>query len=549
MATQTRSIALRTPRMPFVQYRPSGYYYRHRIPYVLQPVVEKTAFVFSLGTHCPKLADIRASEIHATVNRHLYEQDSMYPPELTHERAAQIAKRWKRNKLNADFDQRLSARPPTESPQSLAERHQAAIHDLHRVNLVPHTDMIDAVACTHNLNLLSESDEWRRLGYYLLQANAELLKELERRSDITRPHPMAYIPPDDDEQQARSSWIRMSEALEQWVLEEERHPLTMKEHRYKIRRFNDYAGDPYVHEITEGLIREFLTEYAEMPNRMPKSDRARPLTEIVERYEGVDVPRLSPRTIKKALSAVSSLLTWCVEKNHIKENPASGIRLAKRTRKTKRRKRLPFTSSDLSAIFEQSPVYRTGYRPRGGAAHAAYWLPVLALYTGARLEELGQLTLDDIRHEGEITYLDINELEETKSLKNDGSWRRVPLHEAVLDLGFMSYVEDTKKRGHTDLFPYVEALNNKRTANFSKWVNRHFRLMCKISDTRKVFHSFRHTFKDAAREAGIPRDIRNSLMGHSTYGVDEDYGVGYSLRILNESIQKISYGELTIPPW
>lgn len=52
--------------------------------------------------------------------------------------------------------------------------------------------------------------------------------------------------------------------------------------------------------------------------------------------------------------------------------------------------REPFTASDLSMIFE-SGVFRRGERPKGGRGEAAFWLPLVALFTGARLSELGQL--------------------------------------------------------------------------------------------------------------------------------------------------------------
>ncbi|CAN0597590.1 unnamed protein product, partial [Laminaria digitata] len=149
--------------------------------------------------------------------------------DLTHERASKIADQWKRAKLNEDFDRRLSARPPTDSPQTLADRHRRAIEDLRRINLDPHASMIETVVNERNLDLPPKSDDWRRLGYYLLKANADLLQELEKRSDLSRHHPMAYLAPEEGEEDTETPYIRMSEALEGWCGELDRRPYTLAE--------------------------------------------------------------------------------------------------------------------------------------------------------------------------------------------------------------------------------------------------------------------------------------------------------------------------------
>lgn len=173
----------------------------------------------------------------------------------------------------------------------------------------------------------------------------------------------------------------------------------------------------------------------------------------------------------------------------------------------------------------------------------------MALYTGARLEELGQLTIEDVRQEAGRIYLDINDHGEQKFLKNPGSKRRIPVHSQVLDLGFMDYVAAVRQQGHEDLFPYVRSATGKRTAAFSKWINRYLRVESGITDPCKVFHSFRHTFKDACREAGLARDVHNALTGHTTGGVDEGYGLGFSIRVLGDAMESIKYEGLKIPAW
>lgn len=529
--------------MPYVQSRSSGYFYRQRVPKLLRKAIGKTEWVYPLSTYCPKLAARRGAELYVAIHTPLNNtKEAMSPSPLSNERAKQIADRWKRAKLNEDFDQRLSARPPTETPQAIAEQHRRAVDDLRRINLAPHASMIDAVVHQRQLDVPRQSDDWRRLGYYLLHANIEFLQELEQRADPTRHYPMAYLPPDKEELDTQH--LKLSEALEGWCNAMERRPHTLAEWRTNIRRFIELKGDLYVHDIALADIRDFKNACLQIPRSPSKADRKRPLPDVLHRYKNLDVRRLSADSVNKILASVSSVLSWCLDNGYLDKNVARGVRAAKPKIASKRR--LPFSRDDLSAIFETSPVFKDGKRPRGGAGHAAYWLPVLALYTGARLEELGQLTLDDVSCEGEIHYLDINGDGEGQSVKTQSSIRKVPLHPMVFDLGFADYLVKTRRQGHTDLFPYVRSKAVKRTASFSKWVNRYLRECCGISDPRKVFHSFRHTFKDACRDAGIAKDIHDAITGHTDSSVGSRYGQGHSLITLAEAIELVHYPKLAI---
>jgi len=122
-----------------------------------------------------------------------------------------------------------------------------------------------------------------------------------------------------------------------------------------------------------------------------------------------------------------------VDNDLIPTNPAKGIKVAdKRRAKDKRRE---FNKEELKALFS-GPVHTDEARPVGGGGEAAYWLPLLALYTGARQTELGQFWTDDVYEE---SYLDeednehsawvmrfVDNEERGQNVKTDGSERRVP---------------------------------------------------------------------------------------------------------------------------
>jgi integrase len=178
----------------------------------------------------------------------------------------------------------------------------------------------------------------------------------------------------------------------------------------------------------------------------------------------------------------------------------------------------------------------------------------MALYMGARLEELGQALVSDVVTVGGVLCLDINDQSEGKSVKTASSRRTVPIHPELVRLGFQRYVAALDKGGR--LFPDLRQDQfDKWTGNFSKWWGRWARGLG-ITDRRKVFHSFRHTFKAACRRGGIQEETHDLLTGHQGTGVGRSYGrAEYSpelVKTLAKAMRKIGYSGAKVAavgPW
>lgn len=219
----------------------------------------------------------------------------------------------------------------------------------------------------------------------------------------------------------------------------------------------------------------------------------------------------------------------------------------------------PFDLPALKLIFG-SPVYTSDERPEAGVGEAAYWLPLLALFTGARLNELGQLRPSDIL---KLPYMDKdgNDLEawcirivadkaEGLKLKNRWSARRVPIHSDLIRLGFLTYVETAREAGQARIFPELRPDKYAHiTANWSKWFGRYLRGTIKVTNRRMRFHSFRHAFKDYAREAEIPEDVNDAFTGHKGQAVARRYGssLAYPLRPMVSAMAQYRVTGLTLP--
>src|SRR5262249_21141282 len=113
--------------------------------------------------------------------------------------------------------------------------------------------------------------------------------------------------------------------------------------------------------------------------------------------------------------------------------------------------------------------------------------------------------------------------------KNRSSRRRVPLHRAVVEAGFVTWAASYRDGR---LFPGTSSAAGKR---YRRWARR------LVPDERKVFHSWRHTVITLLREAQVPVDIRSAITGHSDGSVQARYGSQYPLSVLAENVAKIVY--------
>lgn len=318
--------------------------------------------------------------------------------------------------------------------------------------------------------------------------------------------------------------------VDRWAKERRREGKSLETHRAVARRFTELVGSLPVANISK---RDVLTFKDGL-------------------LEGGD----TPANVNVKLTRLRTLLNFAFHNDLIASQPASGISVLDPDADRNRRK--PFDRASLAAIFG-SPIYAKGERPTQGRGEAAYWLPLLALYTGARLEELGQLRPSDVRRE---TYLDADDAEAAAwvihitedveaglKIKNAGSERLVPVHADLERLGFVQFAQAAKTAGQARLFPDLRPNKYGRlTAKWGEWFGAYKRDVCGVTDARLVFHSFRHTFKDLARHAGMVEAVQRQIMGHSGKDVADDYGQGYSLHQLVEGMKLYRVPGFKLPP-
>jgi integrase len=133
-----------------------------------------------------------------------------------------------------------------------------------------------------------------------------------------------------------------------------------------------------------------------------------------------------------------------------------------------------------------------------------YWLPLLELYTGARIEELCSLYLEDFKVEHGVNVISINGNHD-KKLKSNAAERLIPIHPELEHLGLLKHVKKLRTRKEERLFPELSRGRDGCSQTPSRWFGK-FKLRLGITSQFKVFHSFRHTVANALKQADVPRD-------------------------------------------
>ncbi|WP_439685716.1 site-specific integrase [Cupriavidus oxalaticus] len=317
---------------------------------------------------------------------------------------------------------------------------------------------------------------------------------------------------------------------------------TNEDHRRKMETelgvFVELMGNPTLGNLDRPAIDRYRNMLGTLPANLYQARRkvaggmGLPLAELARQAAAKGLPSMGAQTIDAYVRRLSEMLGWAVKCDYLTKNPAQSV-TPKRKATRAQDARDAFSVADLELIFS-ADWFKTG---RGEATRNGtyrtfcphyYWLPLLGLYTGARINELSQLYLDDVRQtSNRVWYLDFNrngadkldvDAAADKSLKSPNAEREVPLHGVVLAQGFVEYVQALRAAGHKRLFPelrYSEHRGYGKAA--TSWFNERYlgERLGMERNGRKVFHSFRHTFLTAVYALQLSEHTVNQLSGHA----------------------------------
>lgn len=285
-------------------------------------------------------------------------------------------------------------------------------------------------------------------------------------------------------------------------------------------------------------MKEILSK---LPKNRNKNPRSRGLTIADAVALPDDVERMDVRTINKHLTTYSALFAWAKQNGLAQENPFEGLTIREAKRKEAKD---PFTLAQVQTILHELHTNERGlaskdYQRFGG---------LLGIYTGARLNEIAQIMLDDIKRDDAsgIWYFDINDVgdeDNTKRLKNEASKRRVPVHQKLIEAGLLAHADQLRKQGERFLLHELTFHKaNGRGRNLSRWFNEKLLVELKLKTPKLSFHSYRHTVMNFLANADVPDPVIKDLVGHSHDSVTRQvYVKGSSLEQLSAAIHKLPW--------
>lgn len=236
---------------------------------------------------------------------------------------------------------------------------------------------------------------------------------------------------------------------------------------------------------------------------------------------------ITQKTLDEYVGCIKTVFAEALRKGDIQENIVDAVDWPVSHNQTQTKKYAPFSIEQLNAIFH-APLY-TGCKDDGrnynkvgtnNPRRIRFWLPLIALFTGARINEICQLHTDDVQEKNGIPFISINE-EDEKHVKTKAGIRQVPIHNELIKIGFLDYAAQMREKGEKLLFPEVmeSLVKGKRakdaspSAPLSKWFNHFIESVNTCIEqpelkftSEHVFHSFRHTVRTEFRRNRAPED-------------------------------------------
>ncbi len=362
----------------------------------------------------------------------------------------------------------------------------------------------------------------------LLEANLRVADKLQK-------HAKQSIQVVEKAPKTRPAGPKLSEVIAQYiqhnVVSRRWSEQTRLENEARFRDLVEIIGDRPIREVDRPMMVRYAEVLGQLPPNRSKLKAYRGLS-IVEVVALRPEKTLSDCRFNNTVSWVSTLFQFAMDSGYIARNPAR--KLARPERRSRQDENVPFTQDQLERLFN-------GPAHCGQARHPhQFWLPLLGLYTGCRLEELCQLAVLDVIETNGIWTISIDDDGNDKRLKTPQSRRMIPLHSQIISLGFLHYINDLKATGGIRVFPELKRIGSRYGHAPSRWFQR-YRKQLGIEGPN--FHSLRHTFATNLREHGVSLDTISELLGHEAIkGETGRYAERLSVPKLYEAVKRLDYG-------
>ena len=243
--------------------------------------------------------------------------------------------------------------------------------------------------------------------------------------------------------------------------------------------------------------------------------------------------------------------------------------------------RRPYSDAEINEVFASEWYDRLTTRWTGKMATdlgARYWPPLIGLYHGNRIREVLQLVASDFTVKNDLSCMTIQQDVKggqpqlvaegiSRSLKNQSTARKVPVHPQLIALGFLDFVQARHKADGASalLFPSCIPEHGGKTPILGRAYEQAYLRFAKDDVGEGLGnHGFRHQLEDRIRNAQIlgnqwPAGLGQQYMGRKStrasdrehvakVGSEGQYGDGYTPEMMLMYVMTLDFSRIKLPP-
>ncbi len=340
--------------------------------------------------------------------------------------------------------------------------------------------------------------------------------------------------------------LLLSELIEKYcstqMADKKWRPNMLVEHKGRVLNIIDILGDKSAEDVSREDMRKVKDILPQLPVSRTKKPQYRDKS-VQEILKMKPKETLSIPTVNKIIQAISAMFEWAIREGLLKENPARGLKTID-----------PEAAIDKRAILSNAEIqkvfFKGDYTLSAFKYPAYYWVPLIGLYSGLRLEEICQLHCEDVYQKDGVWIFDIKTSStdglNDKILKTKNAIRQVPIHDKLIELGLLDYLRQQQANKEIRLFPHLKKSENSK---YGKQVGKHFTWLLKSKGIEgKSFHSLRHSFANFFKVRGLQDDVFRQVFGHEIGELASNtYGDRFSpMLCYNRVISKLDYTDSNI---
>ncbi len=188
-----------------------------------------------------------------------------------------------------------------------------------------------------------------------------------------------------------------------------------------------------------------------------------------------DAHRISVTTANNHMNRLREFFRWCESMGFIERNPLPDDNLPA-PKSAKIAKRDPITDHEAKQIFSHRLfVEQRGVKTKQIQHASHFWLPLIAAYSGMRLGEISQLQVSNIRQISGINCFVVERSTDDQYIKTPNAVRAIPIHNELLRIGFLDFVDYIRSKGGKRLFNNIKLIQGNYSNKPSEWFIKNFR--------------------------------------------------------------------------